>query len=203
MQLVQQFQIRGIQLRPLGIADHIRVAFLLNFDPERLCHLVEDTSNAPLHGGALHRVGQAALNGFNVRILRTVPLCNKAFALKVDGNAADLCVLLSVSVPRLVVVVPVFRPHDLIQAVLNSAVCDIRNSKAAGLVFRRHLNAPFQILRCKWPGQFFPDGLCVFCHMLPSNKVFQGLSVGDQHVGIVIRRVFVLQVLQKIAVLQP
>lgn len=39
-------------------------------------------------------------------------------------------------------------------------------------------------------------------HMLPSNKVFQGLSVWDQHIGIIVRRVFVLQVLQKIAVLQ-
>ena len=52
MQLIQQFQIRGIQLRPLGIADHIGVALLLDPDPERLRHLVEDTSNAPLHGGA-------------------------------------------------------------------------------------------------------------------------------------------------------
>ena len=172
MQLIQQFQIRGVQLRPLGIADHIGVALLLDPDPERLRHLVEDTSNAPLHSGTLHRVGQAALDGFNVGIFRAVPFCNEAFALKVDGNAADLRVLLSVAVPRLVVVVPVLRPHDFIQTVLNGAVCDIRNGKAAGLIFRRHLDPPFQILRCKWPRQLFPDGFCVFCHTLPSNKVF-------------------------------
>ena len=186
MQLIQQFQIRGIQFWALGIADHIGVALLLDLDPERLCHLVEDASNAPLHGGAFHGVRQTALDGFNVRILRTVPLCNKAFVLKIDGNAADLCVLLSVAVPRLVVVVPVLRPHDFIQTVLNGAVCDIRNGKAAGLIFRRHLYPPFQVLRRKRSCQLFPDGFCVFCHMLPSNKVFQGLSVGDQHVGIVI-----------------
>ena len=34
-----------------------------------------------------------------------------------------------------------------------------------------------------------------------SNKVFQGLSVGDQHVGIIVRRIFVLQVFQQVAVL--
>ena len=164
MQLVQQFQIRGIQLRPLGIADHIGVALLLNLDPERLRHLVENTSNAPLHSGSLHGVRQSALDGFNVRILRAVPLCNKAFALKIDGNAANLRVLLSIAVPRLVVVVPVLRPHDFIQTVLNGAVCDIRNGKAAGLIFRCHLYPPFQVLRRKWSGQFFPDGFCVFCH---------------------------------------
>ena len=37
---------------------------------------------------------------------------------------------------------------------------------AAGLVLRRHLNAPFQILRRKWPRQLFPDGFCVFCHTI-------------------------------------
>ena len=172
MQLIQQFQIRGIQLRPLGIADHIGVALLLDLDPERFRHLVEDTSNAPLYGGALHRVGQASLDGFNIRIFCAVPFCNEAFALKIDGNAADLRVLLSVAVPRLVVVVPVLRPHDFIQTILNRAVRDIRNGKAAGLVFRCHLNPPFKVLRRKWSGQFFPDGFCVFCHTLPSNKVF-------------------------------
>lgn len=166
-------------LRPLGIADHIGVALLLDLDPERLCHHCRGHVQCPIApGGAFHRVGQAALDGFNVRILRAVPLCNKAFALKIDGNAADLRVLLSVSVPRLVVVVPVLRSHDLIQAILNGAVCDIRNGKAAGLVFRRHLNAPFQILRRKWPRQLFPDGFASFAIHYPPIKSFKVFPLG-------------------------
>ena len=172
MQLIQQVHVCGVQLRSFGVTDHIGVALLLDLDPERLCHLVEDTSNAPLHGRTLHGVRQTALDGFNIRIFCAVPLRNEAFALKIDGNAADLRVLLSVSMPRLVVVVPVFRSHDFIQTVLNRAVRDIWNGKTAGLISRRHLNAPFQVFRCKWPCQLFPDGFCVFCHTLPSNKVF-------------------------------
>lgn len=56
LQDIQQFHVRGVQLRTFGVTDHIGVALLLDLDPERLCHLVEDTSNAPLHGGALHCV---------------------------------------------------------------------------------------------------------------------------------------------------
>ena len=134
MQLVQKLQICSIQFRPFAVADHIGIAFLLNAYPQRLCHLVEDTSNAPLHGGALHGIRQSALDRLDVGILRAVPFGDEAFSLNIDGNAAELRVLLSVSVPRLVVIVPVFRSNDLVQTILNGAVRDIRNGKTADLV---------------------------------------------------------------------
>ena len=110
-QLFKRVQISVIQLFPLTSLNNVAASPALNVHPYGV-EAVEDTSDAPLVGSTLHAVGEAAFDGLNVRILSAVPFGNEALAFKVNGNAAELCILFSIGVPRLELVVPVFWAAD-------------------------------------------------------------------------------------------
>lgn len=153
-QLFKRVQISVIQLFPLTSLNNVAASPALDVHPYGV-EAVEDTSDAPLVGSSLHAVGEAAFDGFNVRILSAVPFGNEALAFKVNGNAAELCVLFPIGVPRLELVVPVFRAADLVQPILDGAVGHIGDRHASHRFLDRILQAPFQILRSK--------GLCKRC----------------------------------------
>ena len=162
-QALQRAQISVIQPGAFAVLDHKASSALLNLDPDGI-KVVQHAADPPLDGSALHTVGQAALDRLDIRIFGAVPLGNEAAALKVDGDAAKLRLLFPVAVPGLEVVIPVLRPADLVQAVLDGAVCHIGNGQAAHLLFCRVLQPPFQILRgeglCESLLHFFWVKLC-------------------------------------------
>ena len=131
---MQCAQVGIIQFGSLAVLNHKTSAFALNIHPDRI-QTVENAADTPLVCSALHTVGEAAFDRLNVRILSAIPLGDPSAALKMNGDTAELGLLLAVGVPGLEVVVPVFRPADLIQTVLNGTVGHIRNRHTAHFVF--------------------------------------------------------------------
>ena len=200
---LEHLGVPGVQGLAASLGDGAVFSLLLHIHPDS-AHRVEVAADAPLDSGPFEGIGKPALHRFDVAVFGPVGLGHPLLALLiVDGEGAELGAAADL-VPEGKLGFPVEGSHRFVQPLLDGPAGEEGHRQPPAFVLGGLLDAPLHILCLERGGQLL--GKHLFCHGNFSfrllEKFLQSPSAGDEDFFVVVVRLLVLQVFQKVPVSQ-